>query len=153
MNDPDSTPLCCVEAEEAVLSAIILDPARVTEVTRIVDSRHWYADTNRWVWTAVLRLWSREDASVDAVSVANELRAMGRLDQIGGTPTLFRIVDATPAVAHVAYHAQIVRDMYLARETAAALESAAHDIRARTETHKEALANLRDRLRVAREML
>lgn len=103
-----------VDAEAAVLSSILLSSEAFDTVQEILDPQHFYVDANRRVYEAVLELATKNRA-VDTLSVAGYLRDRGRLDQIGGTPYLAELVDATPAVAHVEEHAKTIREKWRLR--------------------------------------
>ncbi|HYO97522.1 MAG TPA: DnaB-like helicase N-terminal domain-containing protein, partial [Polyangiaceae bacterium] len=93
-----------LDAEGAVLSAVLLDSGAFDQVQDLLRPEHFYADANRRIFEAVLELQTL-GRPVDVVSVAGFLRDRNRLDQIGGTPYLAQLADATPAVAHVGAHA------------------------------------------------
>lgn len=99
-----------LDSEAAVLSAALLDAAALDVVREIipVPKGTMYADANARILEAAYALQDKGQP-VDIVQVAGWLRDAGRLDQIGGTPYLAQLADATPAVAHVADHAQRVR--------------------------------------------
>jgi replicative DNA helicase len=102
------------DAEAAVLSAVMLSGEAFDQVQEVLEPRHFYSDANRRIYEAVLEL-SAANRPVDTVSVATYLRDRGRLEQVGGTPYLARLVDATPAVAHVEEHARSVREKWRLR--------------------------------------
>lgn len=120
--DPASTlresagrvPPADVDAEAAVLSSVLLSSEAFDTVQEILEPEHFYIEANRRVWEAVLEL-SDKSRRVDIVSVAGWLRDRGRLDQVGGTPYLAQLVDATPAVAHVDDHARTIREKWRLR--------------------------------------
>jgi replicative DNA helicase len=111
-------PPSALDAEAAVVSSILLDGAALDLVTPILEHWHFYADANSQIYQAILAL-SENGRPVDVVSVAGWLRDRGRLEQIGGTPYLAQLADATPAVAHVIDHAEMVRDKWRLREAVA----------------------------------
>ena len=112
---PGRVPPSDLDAEAAVLSATLLDSDAFDTVQEILQPLHFYADANRRIFEAILDLQSLS-RPVDIVSVAGYLRDKGRLDQIGGTPYLAQLADATPAVAHVAAHAQVIREKWRLRQ-------------------------------------
>ena len=112
---PGRVPPSDLDAEAAVLSSILLEPAAFDQVQEFLQPEHFYADANRRVYEAVVDL-SSSGRPVDVVSVAGHLRDRGRLDQIGGTPYLAQLADATPAVAHVVSHAQVIREKWRVRQ-------------------------------------
>lgn len=102
------------DAEAAVLSSILLSSEAFDTVQEILSPDYFYVDANRRVFEAVLDLADKSKA-IDVVSVAGYLRDRGRLDQVGGTPYLAHLVDATPAVAHVDAHARTIREKWRLR--------------------------------------
>lgn len=112
---PGRVPPSDLDAEAAVLSATLLDSDAFDAVQEILQPLHFYADANRRIFEAILDLQS-QSRPVDIVSVAGYLRDKGRRDQIGGTPYLAQLADATPAVAHVAAHAQVIREKWRLRQ-------------------------------------
>lgn len=102
------------DAEAAVLSAVLLSGDAFDTIQEIVEPLHFYSDANRRVYESVLELATKNRA-IDVVSVAGHLRDRGRLDQVGGTPYLAQLVDATPAVAHVEEHARAIRERWRLR--------------------------------------
>ena len=104
-----------LDSEAAVLSACLLSPDSYDRVQAILEPRHFYADANRRVYEAIVDL-NGSGRPVDVVSVANWLRDRERLQQIGGSPYLAQLSDATPATAHVEHHAQIIADKWAVRQ-------------------------------------
>lgn len=103
-----------LDAEAAVLSAVLLDAGAFDQVQEFLGPDQFYADANRRIFEAVVDL-SSAGRPVDVVSVAGWLKDRGRLEQIGGSPYLAQLADATPAVAHVAAHALAIREKWRLR--------------------------------------
>jgi replicative DNA helicase len=98
-----------LDAEAAVLSAILLSRDVLDRVLEILKPEHFYADANGRIYEAAQEL-ALAGRPVDIVSVATWLRDRERLAQVGGAAYIAQLADATPAVAHVADHAQVVRE-------------------------------------------
>ena len=105
-----------LDAEAAVLSAVLLDADAFDRVQEVLGSEHFYSDANRRIYEAVLDLKSLTGQPVDIVSVSGWLRDRNRLAQVGGTPYLAQLTDATPAIAHVENHARIIREKWRLRQ-------------------------------------
>lgn len=104
-----------LDAEAAVLSACLLSTEAFDQVHDLLQPGHFYSDANRRVFEAVIELQT-SGRPVDVVSVATWLRDRERLQQVGGTPYLAQLTDATPAVAHVEAHARTVREKWRVRQ-------------------------------------
>jgi replicative DNA helicase len=110
-----------LDAEAAVLSAILLDGSAFDQAYETLKAEHFYSDANRRVYEAIIDL-NQAGKPVDIISVQAWLRDRERLDQVGGMPYLAQLSDATPAVAHVAEHARIVHEKWRLRELIAACQ-------------------------------
>jgi replicative DNA helicase len=97
------------EAEAAVLSAILSDGNALDAVLEFLSAEHFYVDANRRIFEGAIELHSRGQP-VDIQTVAGWLKDRERLQAVGGIAYLAKIIDATPAVAHVGAHARIVRE-------------------------------------------
>lgn len=116
-----------MDAEGAVLSAILMRPEAYDEVAPFLSSgAAFYSDANRHVYEAIVGLHT-EGKLIDAITVANALQAAGRLPQVGGTPYLSRLVNEIPHVAAVGPYAEIVRDLFVKRQLIARAQVIAAD--------------------------
>jgi replicative DNA helicase len=103
-----------LDAEAAVLSAVLLDRDALDRVLELVKPEHFYSEANGHIYEACCTL-ALQNQPIDVVSVASWLRDRERIGQVGGTAYLAQLVDATPAVAHVHAHARVVREKYRVR--------------------------------------
>jgi len=107
-------------AEAAVLSAAMLNRALLDELRDIIEPHDFLSGPHRSVYEVVLEL-DAQNIVPDVVTVAHRLRANGKLEQIGGTPFLVSLTDATPTLANVLEHAKIVRSLGLLRRMGSTL--------------------------------
>jgi hypothetical protein len=117
-------PAAALDAEAAVLSAVLLDPSKLAAVRTVLGSRQFYADSNRRIFDEILSC-AREGKPVDVTIVGERLKAAGRLDQVGGLSYLAQLADATPSVANVVEHAKLVRKTWVIRCITAACQRGA----------------------------
>lgn len=108
------TPPHDLTAEDAVLSAILLEPAALDIVSKILKADDFYSPANAWIYRAAIDLCTRQQP-VDSVTVCSWLKSRDRLAEIGGIASLTRIVDETPSVANVEAHANIVLRLHQRR--------------------------------------
>lgn len=102
-----------------MLSAILLKASEcLDDLRQVLRPEHFYADANRRVYEAILELDS-EGKPVDIVLVAGRLREQGRLQQVGGSPYLATLSDATPAIANVLEHADVIVEKARVRQVIA----------------------------------
>jgi replicative DNA helicase len=119
--NPTRVPPHDLDAEAAVLSALLLDGDRYWTVVGLVRASDFYADANRWIFRAIEAL-AAENQKPDSVLVASWLKQQNRIDQVGGVKYLAQIQDATPATAHVEGHALVVAKLGYRRRLVALLQ-------------------------------
>lgn len=110
-----------LEAEAAVLSAVLLDRDALDRVLEILKPEHFYSDANGRIYEAAQTL-ALAGTPIDIVNVASWLRDRERIAQVGGAAYLTQLADATPAVAHVGAHARIVYEKWRVRQLIASCQ-------------------------------
>ncbi|ODT01558.1 MAG: hypothetical protein ABS52_16575 [Gemmatimonadetes bacterium SCN 70-22] len=95
-------------AEQAVLSAMMLDRAAIAVAREQLIPECFYREAHRRVYQAILALEER-GAAPDPVSLADELRRREELHAVGGVDYVAQLLDAVPTAANIAHHAAIVR--------------------------------------------
>ena len=113
------------EAEISVLSAMLIDGDAVAQAIEMVGDTSFYRESNRRVFRAMVRLYSRGEV-IDVVTLSDELKSAGELDGAGGMTYLARLVDAVPTAANIEYHCRILRDKSVLRQL---IESATDIVR------------------------
>jgi replicative DNA helicase len=103
-----------LEAEKAVLSALLLDNRAIHSVLTEVKPEDFYHPSHVELYQAMLALQD-ENQPVDIHTVAAHLSDHKRLDAIGGHVFLAELADYEATAANVVQHAQIVRDRSVKR--------------------------------------
>jgi replicative DNA helicase len=103
-----------LDAEAAVLSAAMLDPAALDKVTDL-KAEHFYSEAHRRIYEGCLEL-RQAGQPVDILSVGSWLKDRQRLAQVGGTQYLAQILDAAPVVANVGAYGRIIIEKYRIRQ-------------------------------------
>jgi replicative DNA helicase len=107
--DPDRQPPHNLEAEEAVLGAVLTAGRLLADVAALLEEADFYRPAHRAIWRAMLRLADRGE-STDPVTVLGELDHSGELADVGGGPFLHTLVQAVPTVANAGRYAQLVAE-------------------------------------------
>jgi replicative DNA helicase len=113
-----------LDAEAAVLSAILLERDALDKVLELLQPEHFYSEANRRVYEVAVEL-SSQGTPIDIVSVAGKLRDRERLAQVGGSAYLAQLVDAVPSVAHLETYARMVREKWRVRQLIATCQRVA----------------------------
>jgi replicative DNA helicase len=108
-----------VEAEAALLSAVLLDNRTLPEILEVLVPEDFYRQAHALIFSAMTTLFDKNEP-VDLVTVYSRLEAEGQLERCGGAGCLARLVDAAPAAVNAAHYARIVHDKALIRGLIAA---------------------------------
>jgi replicative DNA helicase len=109
------TPPHSVEAEQAVLGGLVLDPAAWDNVADAVTEEDFYRPDHRLIFAAIAEL-AGEAKPCDVIMVSQHLERAGKLEQAGGLAYLSSIARDTPSAANVRAYADIVRERSLLRQ-------------------------------------
>lgn len=101
------TPPQNVDAEKALLGAIILKPDVMHDVSVTVFPESFYADKHRVIFDAISKIFSKGDP-IDTVSVATKLKDMNQLDRVGGPAYITELIETVPAAGNAMYYAEQV---------------------------------------------
>ena len=98
-----------IEAEEAVLGAMLLSETAIGAVTEILDASDFYRGSHGVIYLACLGLWAKGEP-VDAITLANELEERGELERVGGGARIAELAALVSATANVEHYARIVKE-------------------------------------------
>lgn len=108
-----------LEAEQAVLGAVMLDAKAMDSVGDVLREVDFYLAPHRTIWGVIAARLTAGKAG-DLLTVADDLGRRGELDDVGGLRYLNALVDGCPAVRSARAYAEIVRERSLERRLAAA---------------------------------
>lgn len=108
-----------VEAEEAVLGSLLIDPEAILKVASFLIREYFYREKNGWIYEAIRDLYERREP-VDFLTVCDELERRGQLGEVGGPGYLTALINAVPTAIHVEHYAHIVERTALRRRLIAA---------------------------------
>src|SRR5690606_19477974 len=97
------------EAEIAVLGAALNDAEAAARLLELLREDDFYAQRHRLIYRVIARLVER-GIVVDPVTVLEELKAIGALEQAGGMAYIGELLDVVPTAANLEYHARIVAE-------------------------------------------
>ncbi|MGB1382037.1 MAG: replicative DNA helicase [Ilumatobacteraceae bacterium] len=104
-----------LQAEESVLGALLLAPEAMAAVSEQgLNSDDFYRPAHQHIYDAIRALFSAGNPA-DTVTVADELRRHGLLDEVGGIEGLVELQNTTPAISSVGHYAKIVQDTAMLR--------------------------------------
>ncbi|MBU8881263.1 replicative DNA helicase [Bacillus sp. FJAT-29790] len=110
----DRLPPQNIEAEQAVLGAIFLEPSSLTLASEILIPEDFYRAAHQKIFNVMLKL-NDEGKAVDLVTVTEELSAAKLLEDTGGVGYLSELAGSVPTAANIEYYAKIVEEKSLLR--------------------------------------
>lgn len=96
-----------IEAEQAVLGAIMIDADRLISASERLLPQDFYRASHQRIFEVMLVLSDRGEA-IDLVTVTAELSTLGILDEIGGLPYLAELAEGVPTAANINYYVNVV---------------------------------------------
>lgn len=110
----DRLPPQDIEAEKAVIGAILLDNNAINTVVETLNEYDFYREAHRLIFKSMLSLHNSHEA-IDLITVVNVLRKENKLDDVGGIAYITSLNNIATA-ANVKYHAEIVKEKSLRRK-------------------------------------
>jgi replicative DNA helicase len=98
-----------IEAEESIISAILIDNNMLLDVIEILAPEDFYRAAHQKIYTAIIDLFDKTEP-IDLVTLTNRLKEKGQLEEIGGASYLSRLVDTVPLAVNAPHYAKIVHD-------------------------------------------
>lgn len=110
----DRTPPQSIEAEQAVLGAVFLEPDALITAAEILIPEDFYRPAHERIFRVMLDLHDRGQP-VDLVTVTAELQDRKLLEEIGGVSYLSDLANAVPTAANVEYYSHVIEEKSLLR--------------------------------------
>ena len=104
-----------IEAEQAVLGAVLLDREAIISASEFVNPEDFYKDSHREVYRAAVELFDRGEP-VDLVTLSEQLRQKNLLEAVGGMAFLTDLSSSVPTIANAAHYAKIIYGKSLLRK-------------------------------------
>ena len=114
------------DLEEAVLGAFMIDRDAVTNAIEILRAESFYDDRHRIIFAAIRRLFEKTQP-IDLLTVTEELRKMGQLEEAGGPFYVTSLTNRVASAAHIEHHARIVTQKFIQRELIRISSEIVHD--------------------------
>ena len=96
-----------IDAEKSLLGAILIDQEVLIDVVEIVKATDFYDKRHGKIFAGMIRLYQNHEG-VDLITVTDELKKSGHLDEIGGSTYLAELTNHVPTAAHASSYAEIV---------------------------------------------
>ncbi len=103
-----------IELEEAVLGALMLDNEALSDTIDILKPEYFYRMEHQKIFDAIIVLFN-ESKPVDILTVIEQLKKMGALENIGGAFYITGLTNSVASSANTEYHARIIVEKFIQR--------------------------------------
>ncbi len=103
-----------IEAEEAVLGAILVNPRVITKVVEILKPESFYKPAHRYIYEAMLQLFNSSE-KIDIITVSDVLNFSSKLDLVGGRSFINDLSYNAITTANIDYYAKIIQEKAIKR--------------------------------------
>lgn len=104
-----------IDAEEAILGAILTNPVCLNKVVDLIKPESFYKPANKFIFDSILYLFSKNQA-IDIVTVSERLSETDKLEKVGGRAYINDLALNVITTANVEYYAKIVQEKAIKRE-------------------------------------
>jgi replicative DNA helicase len=104
-----------LEFEEAVLGALMIEKAALSEVIDMLQPESFYREAHQKIFAAVRTLFDKSEP-IDILTVTNQLRSTGELEFVGGAPYLMELTGRVNSAANIEYHARVITENAIKRQ-------------------------------------
>ncbi len=107
MSTIERLPPHSIEAEEAVLGSLLIDPDAIFEVSSFLRPDAFYRAQNRWLYEAILDLSDRREP-IDLITLTEEMRRREQLEEAGGEGYVIGLINAVPTSINARNYCKLV---------------------------------------------
>jgi replicative DNA helicase len=103
-----------VDAEASLLGAILIDSDAIVKIADMVGVEDFFDARHTRIYDAIRKLYEKRSA-IDVLTLSNQLKADGYLEDIGGSAYLAELTNFVPTAAHAEQYADIIAQKSLRR--------------------------------------
>lgn len=104
-----------LDAEESVLSAVLIDDEAIIRVSDYLNPDSFYERKHKLIYEAMVQLYEQREA-IDVVTVTNQLKKNKALTKVGGASTVAKLSNTVSTAANVESYAKLVKEYYVKRQ-------------------------------------
>ena len=104
-----------MQAEQAVIGAMLMDPACIPAVLKDARAAHFYHQINREIFETIFAMFNYGQI-IDSVTVIDQMKARGVYHEDSTTAYIVELIRMTPTSANVSEYISILRDKALQRD-------------------------------------
>lgn len=125
MSSIDRLPPHSLDAEEAILGSLLIDPDAIYDVSTFLYPDAFYKVQNKWIYEAMLSLNERREP-LDLLTLTEELRKQEKLEDAGGEAYIINLVNAVPTSINAKHYGRLVEAASIRRKLISAASNIAN---------------------------
>lgn len=103
----DRTPPHSEELEQSVLGAMMMNPTAFGKAVELLDENSFYKPAHKHIFLAMSLLF-QQNSPIDMMTVTEQLKAMGMLEEVGGGYYITQLTDMVSSTASVEHYSKIL---------------------------------------------
>ena len=115
MEDMTRIPPHSVESEQSILGSVLLDKDAMITVSETIRPDDFYKEAHKIMYECMIKL-SNKGEPIDLITLTEELRKQGHLDDVGGISYITSLSTIVPTTSNVKYYADIVKEKSVLRK-------------------------------------
>ncbi len=104
-----------IEAEQAVLGAVLLQNSALNKALEKITSRDFYKSSHQKIFSAMIRMNGGGEA-IDLLTLREHLMRDDLIEGVGGSSYLSQLTDVVPTAANVEHYIKIVKEKSISRQ-------------------------------------
>ena len=138
-----------LEAEQAVLGAILIDSRCVADIIGLLHPQDFYLEQNRQIYETIYTMFNYSQ-TIDPVTVLDKMRELGYFRD-NSVDYIRQLMEITPTAANAARYANIVRDKAMLRSLGQAAQDISETVYDQTGTPQEILESAEKKIYALRK--
>ena len=110
-----------LEAEQSTLGAMLMERDAVARAVEVLTVDDFYRELHKEIFKSVLKLFDKGEP-IDIVTIAEDLRRNGKLEDVGGSAYLSALIEACPSSVNVEAYANVVSQKSVLRKLLSAAD-------------------------------
>ncbi len=115
LEDEENSKPFSIEAEEALLGSIFINPNVIGDVVDIVTSEDFYKNNYKIIFFEMVKAYNTGKI-IDVLLIIESLKKLNLIDEIGGEDIIYDLTEVVPTAANAINYAQIIKDKSVQRQ-------------------------------------
>lgn len=115
LEDEENSKPFSIEAEEALLGSIFINPNVIGDVVDIVTSEDFYKNNYKIIFSEMVKAYNTGKI-IDVLLIIESLKKLNLIDEIGGEDIIYDLTEVVPTAANAINYAQIIKDKSVQRQ-------------------------------------